>query len=346
MPEPLLIEVTRGDLVESAHRAHAAVVDESGRIFYAAGDPERVTFLRSSAKPIQALAMVESGAAARFGLTDREIAVMCASHAGEPFHVAAVKGILQKIGLDEGALACGIHAPGHGPSAAALVREGENPRKIHNNCSGKHASMLTLCRHEGWRIAAYTAPDHPVQVRIRRVLAEMSGIKPAQVYVAVDGCNAPVFAIPLRNIARAFATLARPGGVSSEREEALARISRSMRAHPEMVDGTGGFTTNLMGVAGDNIVSKSGAEGLFCAGALSQGWGVAVRIEDGNARAHAVLVPELLAQLQMITEEQRDRLRALHSAAVLNTAGAAVGAIRPRFSPTGEISSRVAAQQQ
>lgn len=346
MLEPLQIEVTRGTLVESAHRAHAAVVDAAGSILYAAGDPDRVTFLRSSAKPIQALAMVESGAAERFGFTDREIAVMCASHAGEPFHVAAVQSILRKIGLDEGALACGTHAPGHGPSAAALVRAGESPRKIHNNCSGKHASMLTLCRHAGWQIEGYTAPDHPVQVRLRRVLAEMAGVEPADVYMAVDGCNAPVFAIPLRTIARAFATLARPTDGTAERKAAAARISRVMRAHPEMVDGTGGFTTNLMRVAGENIVSKSGAEGLFCAGALAQGWGIAVRIEDGSARAHPVLVPELLAELRVISAAQRDRLRELHDAAVFNTAGVAVGELRPRFSPTGALLSKAAAPRQ
>ncbi|MDE2840621.1 MAG: asparaginase [Chloroflexota bacterium] len=345
MPEPLQIEVTRGALVESTHRAHAAVVDSGGSVLYAAGDPDRLTFLRSSAKPLQALAMVESGAAERFGLTDREIAVMCASHAGEPFHVAAVQSILRKIGLDEGALACGTHAPGHGPSAAALVRAGESPRKIHDNCSGKHASMLTLCRHKGWQIEEYTAPVHPVQVRLRQVLAEMAGVAPEDVYVAVDGCNAPVFAIPLRHIARAFATLAKPAAVQPIREAAIQRISRAMRAHPEMVDGTGGFTTNLMRVAGENIVSKSGAEGLFCAGALSQGWGIAIKMEDGSARGHPILVPELLAALRVISADQSERLRELHAPGVLNTAGVTVGEVRPRFSPTAEILSKVAKRQ-
>ena len=342
MQEPLYIEVTRGALVESVHRAHAAVVDNAGNLLYAAGDPERVTFLRSSAKPIQALAMVENGAAGRFGFTDREVAVMCASHFGEPFHVAAVQSILQKIGLEESALACGTHAPTHAPSAEALVRTSESPRKIHNNCSGKHASMLSLCRHAGWHIEGYTAPDHPVQVRLRTVLAEMAGVPTEDVYVAVDGCNAPVFAIPLSNIGRAFAQLAQPAAVSPNREAATQRISQAMRAHPEMVSGTDGFTTNLMRVAGDNVVSKSGAEGLFCAGTLSQGWGVAVKIEDGDARAHPVLVPELLAALHVISSDQRDRLRELHPSGVLNTAGVTVGAIRPRFTPTGEISSKVA----
>ena len=331
MREPWQIEVTRGALVESVHRAHAAVVDTAGRVLHAAGDPERVTFLRSSAKPLQALAMVESGAAERFGFTDREIAVMCASHSGEPFHVAAVQSILRKIGLDEGALACGIHAPSHAPSAETLIRAGEAPRKIHNNCSGKHASMLTLSQHCGWYVDGYTEPGHPAQVRLRSVLAEMAGMAPDDVYVAVDGCNAPVFAIPLSRIARAFALLAQPTNVPPEREAALKRISSAMRAHPEMVDGTGGFTTNLMRVAGDNIVSKSGAEALFCAGALAQGWGIAAKIEDGTARAHPVLVPELLAELRVITADQRDRLRRLHAPEVYNTAGVAVGEMRPRI---------------
>lgn len=332
MADTWLIEVTRGALVENVHRAHAVVTDTDGNVLQAAGDPKRVTFLRSSAKPLQALAMVESGAAERFGFTDRELAVMSASHQGESFHVAAVQSALAKIGLTEEALACGTHAPGHGPTAAALIRAGEAPRKVHSNCSGKHTSMLALCQHEGWDIVGYTAPEHPVQVRIRGVLAEVSGLRPEEVYVAVDGCDAPVFALPLRNIARAFAVLARPVGVSPEREAALQRISRAMRAHPEMVDGTAGFTTHLMREAGDNVVSKSGAEALFCAGALAQGWGIAVKIEDGNARAHPLLVPQLLAELGVISQEQRDCLRALHAPAVLNTAGAAVGEIRPLLS--------------
>ncbi len=342
MSEPLQIEVTRGALVESLHRAHTVVADTAGDVLYAAGDPERVTFLRSSAKPLQCLAMVESGAVERFGFTDREVAVMCASHQGEPFHVSAVQSILRKIGLDEDALACGIHAPGHGPSAAALIRAGEAPRKVHNNCSGKHASMLTLCQHAGYDIHGYTAPGHPVQVRLRRVLAEMAGIAPEAVYVAVDGCDAPVFAIPLRNIARAFAQLAEPAGLAPERAAAARRISQAMRAHPEMVAGTGGFTTNLMGIAGDNVVSKSGAEGLFCAGALAQGWGIAARVEDGSARAHPVLVPELLAELGVITAQQRDGLRERHSDGVFNSAGVRVGKMRPRITPVDPTLSKAA----
>lgn len=347
MAEPLQIEVTRGALVESVHYAHAAVADAAGIVLYAAGDADRVTFLRSSAKPLQALAMVESGAAADFGLTDREIAVTCASHYGEPFHVEAVQSILRKIGLDEEALACGTHPPTHAPSAAALIRAGEPPRKIHNNCSGKHASMLALCQHAGWPVADYTAPEHPVQQRLRQVVAAVSGMSPDDVYVAVDGCNAPVFALPLRRIARAFAVLGRPdgrsAGLSAARAAALRRISRAMRAHPEMVSGTGGFTTDLMRVAGNNIVSKSGAEALFCAGALAEGWGIAVKIEDGDARAHPALAPQLLAALGVISLKQRDRLRALHPPSVHNTAGVAVGEVRPRLTPTRAALSRVSA---
>ena len=353
MSERLQIEVTRGALVESVHYAHAAVADAGGNLLFAAGDGERVTFLRSSAKPLQALAMVESGAAERFGLTDREVAVTCASHYGEPFHVEAVQSILQKIGLDEEALACGTHPPTHAPSAAALIRAGEPPRKIHNNCSGKHASMLALCQHAGWPVAGYTAPEHPVQQRLRQVVAAVSGMSPDDVYVAVDGCNAPVFALPLRRIARAFAVLGRPdgqhtdggqaAGLSAARAAALRRISRAMRTHPEMVSGTGGFTTDLMRVAGENIVSKSGAEALFCAGALAEGWGIAVKIEDGDARAHPALVPQLLAALGVISPAQRDALRALHPPSVHNTAGVAVGEVRPRLTPAVAALSRESA---
>ena len=181
-----------------------------------------------------------------------------------------------------------------------------------------------------------------MQVRLRRVLAEMAGIAPEAVYVAVDGCDAPVFAIPLRTIARAFALLVQPTGLAPERAAAVTRVSQAMRRHPEMVAGTDGFTTNLMSIAGDNVVSKSGAEGLFCAGALAQGWGIAARVEDGNARAHPVLVPEFLAELGVITADQRDRLRECHSDGVFNSAGVRVGEMRARITPAGPLPSTAA----
>jgi L-asparaginase II len=331
--DPILIELTRGDQVESVHRVHCVVVDAQGKVQFAAGDAERLTFFRSSAKPLQALAMAESGAPERFGFTDRELAVMCASHHGAPMHVEAVTSILNKIGLQEQDLECGIHYPADGASAQALVRAGEPARKIHHNCSGKHASMLALCRQMGWPTRGYISPAHPAQQCIRQVVAEMTATPLPEVYAATDGCNAPVFAVPLQNMAHAFARLADPSTLSARRAAAACRLCHAMRMFPEMVAGTGDLTTNLMRVAGEHVVCKGGAEGVFGVGALAQGRGIALKSEDGSPRGFPVLIPQLLFHLGVIAEQHYVRLQELYSPLLHNTAGATIGTIRVRGLP-------------
>ncbi|MGH2668798.1 MAG: asparaginase, partial [bacterium] len=200
-----LMEVWRGETVESVHYGAIAVVDAAGRMVAAAGDPGETTYLRSAAKPAQALPLLESGAAERFGLDDRDIAVIIGSHGGEPFHLDAVRSILRKIGLEDAALQCGAHAPYHRPSARALRAAGASPTALHNNCSGKHAGMLALAVHLGAPVASYLDPDHPVQILIRARIETLAGLPAGGARTAVDGCSAPTFAMPLRSAARLYA---------------------------------------------------------------------------------------------------------------------------------------------
>lgn len=277
-----LAAVWRGEFIESFHRGRVAICDPAGKILDATGDPEGHIYLRSSAKTFQALPMVLSGAADEFGFSEEEIAVVCASHNGEERHLAAVRSILQKAGLDEGALQSGAHPPLYAPAAARLAKSGEEPRPIHGNCSGKHAGMLTFCAYEGWDPAGYRNPDHPVQRRIRQMISEVCTLSPDDIKIAGDNCGVPTFAVPLANLAIGFARLATGEGLSDELAGAALRIRNAMRDHPYMVAGTDRFDTDLM--QRTDLIAKSGAEAVFAAGS-PEGWGVALKISDGASRA-------------------------------------------------------------
>jgi L-asparaginase II len=285
LDSPPLVEVRRGGRIESLHRGAVAVVDRDGRLLYHAGPPDLATFLRSAAKPLQAIPLVESGAAGALGLTGEELAVVCASHTGRPAHLEAVRSILRKAGLTEAALRCGPHPPGDAGSARALVRDGRDPEPIHNNCSGKHAGMLAGCRHRGWPVETYPAPDHPLQREIASVVAACCGIEASAMPVGVDGCSVPTFHVRLRDAARAFAVLADPRALPAARRAAIHRIAEAMRRHPEMIGGRGRLNTVLQARLADRLVCKTGAEAMFGVGLPARGWGVAVKIEDGNSRA-------------------------------------------------------------
>jgi L-asparaginase II len=277
-----LAAVTRGELVESVHRGRLAVFDPGGGELEALGDPEAYVYLRSSAKPFQALPLVLSGAADAFGLTDDELAVACASHNAEEPHLAAVRSILKKAGLSEDDLQSGAHPPMYGPSAAALVRAGEEPLPIHGNCSGKHAGMLAVCVHEGYRTLDYREPGHPLQRRILGLLAEVCGVEEDEVLIAGDNCGVPAFALPLRSFATGLARIATgeelPDGVAG----AALRIRDAMCSHPFMVAGTGRFDADLMGRT--HLLAKGGAEAVLAVGS-PEGWGLALKISDGSQRA-------------------------------------------------------------
>ncbi len=329
---PIGVRVWRGDEVESLHRVHAAVVEDP-RVVARHGEPDTRAYLRSSAKPIQLLPLVEEGLVERFGFTGPEIAVMAASHSGEPFHLEAVRSILEKAGIPEEALGCGAHEPIEPAAAEALRASGEPPRPIHNNCSGKHAGMLAVSQAMGWPMETYLDPEHPLQRRILETLAEMSGMARPAIGVAVDGCGAPTFILPVAAMARSWAWLAgadtrRQG----DREAAVGTIFDAMAAHPEYVGGTGRLDTDLMAHAGDRVVLKTGAEGVYCAALRGRDGrapaGLALKVADGAKRAQDVAVLALLADLGALDP---GALPTHARPAVTNRAGTEVGRIDARL---------------
>ena len=320
MSNPVLVEVTRGNLVESVHRGSVAVADADGHIVLALGDLESPVYPRSSLKPIQALPLVESGAAEAFGLGDEEIALACASHSGEPMHTARVAAWLTRIGCTDADLACGAHPSRYEPVAEDMIRRGEKPTRIHNNCSGKHTGFLTVARH--WDIATkgYERHDHPVQRAVAKALSELAGVDDDMPW-GVDGCAAPNFALPLAAQARAFARFAAPDGLPTGRADACRRIVRVMTAHPELVSGTGRACAILMRGANGRAAVKTGAEGFFAGMIPERGLGIALKIDDGAGRASETVMAAILDKLGLLGDAAREFLRA----PVLNTRGAVVG---------------------
>jgi L-asparaginase II len=322
---PVLVEVTRGELVESVHRGALAVVDAAGQTLFSLGDIEALVYPRSSLKLIQALPLVESGAADTFGLTDENIALACASHSGEPMHTSRVAAWLARLGLQESDLACGPQPPRYEPAWEDMVRRGEAPTRIHNNCSGKHAGFLTLARHWDVAAAGYERHDHPVQQAVAKVLGELAAIDDALPW-GVDGCAAPNFALPLRAFALALARLASPKDLPAPRAQAAKRIVGAMTAHPELVAGTGRVCTILMHAWRGRVAAKTGAEGVFAAIIPEYGLGIALKIDDGAGRAAETAIAAVLEQL--IPNGEASIAQIVH-APVLNTRRDVTGERRP-----------------
>ena len=285
--ETVRVIESRAGVVECEHRVRV-VLWKDGKAVRTAGDAEARVYMRSSAKPIQALASVLTGAADRFAMTDAELALACGSHGGESFHVETAAGLLAKIGLAPDALQCGAHPPVFEPAARAIWAASGAPTALHNNCSGKHSAMLAACVASSWPTANYLDPSHPLQVLNRANVAAFAGISVAEVHVGVDGCSAPVFAVPLVGAARIFANLTNrnsKGGVPEPQRVASRRICAALRERPEMIAGTKRLDTDLLRATGGRLVSKVGAEGLWCVGVSGENAGLAVKCEDGTAPA-------------------------------------------------------------
>lgn len=307
MANPVLVEITRGELVESFHRGAVAIADASGASVFALGDVETPIYPRSSLKPVQALPLVESGAY----VSEEEIALACASHSGEPMHTIPIAAWLKRIGCTQDDLACGAHPPRYEPVWEAMIKRGEKPGRIHNNCSGKHTGFLALARH--WNIATegYERVDHPVQQAVKKALSDLSGVSDFQ--WGIDGCTAPNFALPLSAFARALARLPeRDGG---------KRIVAAMIAHPELVSGTGRMCAKLMR-AMNGVAVKTGAEGVYAAIVPERKLGIALKIDDGAGRAAETAIAAVLAKLDLLPRE-------FAHAPVLNTRDVVVGERRP-----------------
>jgi L-asparaginase II len=311
---PLTVEVTRGEMVESRHRVAAAVCDAGGARLLAAGDADALIYPRSAIKPLQALVLIESGAADAFNVSDAEVALACASHSGEPRHVELVRAWLARLGLSEADLECGVHA----------VTGVAAPTAAHNNCSGKHSGFLTVARHLGVPTRGYIQPDHPVQRRVMARVAEMAGATLDGAPRGIDGCGIPVFGMPLAALAGAMARLA------AAPDAACARIRAAMAAEPALVAGTGRFTTRVIAATSGAVLVKEGAEGVYAGAIPARGIGIAVKAEDGTGRAATAAMGHLLRRLGALDERAGAALADVLEPTLRNHAGREVGRIRVR----------------
>jgi L-asparaginase II len=325
LPGRCHVEVIRGDIVESVHRVHVAVCHADQGLIASAGNPAHDSFVRSAIKMFQALPLVEAGGVARFGLTAEELAVCTASHGGEPFHVAAARSILAKAGVSEAELACGAHPPTHEPTAQAMIRAGESPSRLHNNCSGKHAGMLAHCVQQQWPTAGYHLARHPMQQRVASTLARWMRIDAAEMSQAIDGCGLPTFAMALDAVAGGCAKFA---AAALDGDAAPAAIFNAMVASPELVAGTDRLDTDLMRAAETRLIAKVGAEGFYCAAIPSLKLGVALKVEDGAKRAAEPALLAVLRKINAIGASETARLSQYAEPVILNTRQEPVGALR------------------
>ena len=313
---PLVVEVTRGDRLESRHEVDVAIVDADGRLVRAHGDAHREVMPRSACKPVQALPLVTTGAADAFSLGSVELALACASHDGEPGHVSAVRAWLDRLGLDAGALACGSHLPMHAGSAADMVAAGDTPDQTHNNCSGKHVGFLTVLRHLDLPLDGYLAPSHPLQAdHVTPALAEACRVDLASQVPGIDGCGIPVWSVPLDGLAGAWAGLG-----SAAAGAPATRLLDAMRAEPFHVAGSDRTCTRIIRAASGSAVVKTGAEGVFCAALPASGLGLGLKVRDGARRAADAAVLHLLTDLGCLPDNGPELLR--------NWAGTIVGQVR------------------
>ncbi len=320
------VVVTRGGIVESLHRVHAAVVDASGRVVGTARDPGLVTWWRSCAKPFQVMPFLESGGFDGLAWGDPELALACASHGGEPEHVAVAEAMLRDLGLEEGDLACGPHEPLSARGAKLAREQGTRLTRLHNNCSGKHSAMLAAAHTQGWPTQGYERLEHPVQEACTAAVSVWTGVPASALRYGVDGCGVTVYALPLDRMAHAYARL---GAAAEKGQEIPSRILAAIRAHPFLVGGTDRFDTDLLEDTDGLVFAKVGAEGVHTATVPSLGLGLAVKAEDGAQRAQYVAVLRLLQQLGVLPEVLPPRLADWLVRPVRNTRGETVGEIRP-----------------
>ncbi|HRH88300.1 MAG TPA: asparaginase [Rubrivivax sp.] len=332
---PVLVEAWRGGSVESSHRGALAVVDAHGTPLLALGDTTRPVFPRSAVKLLQALPLVASGAADALQLSDDELALACASHNGEPAHVAAAAGMLAKAGADPSILECGAHWPYRETFQREMAARGETPTALHNNCSGKHAGFICLaCHRAGGRALAdyakgYVRGDHPVMREVTRALQATTGWDLSTTPQGTDGCSIPTFAVPLQHLAHAFARVATGVGLGNDEAHAARRLRRAMAKAPFMVGGSERFDTRVMQRLGERVCCKVGAEGVYCAALPQQGLGVAVKVDDGNnARAAEVVMAALIECFVTLDADEAAWMRTLSDVELRNWNGLAVGRLR------------------
>lgn len=337
MTNPVLVEVVRGDIVESRHRGAVFVCGPDGKAVLEIGDTVRPVFPRSAVKAIQALPLIETGTAEAYGFGNRELALACASHTGEAMHTELAAAMLARAGLDHTALECGTHWPFNHDAMIALARSGKLPTALCNNCSGKHSAFLCTCTYEGLDHKGYVAAGHPFQQMVRETLQEVTGAVHDAGNTATDGCSIPTYAVPLTALAQGFARMATGQGLRPERGRAARRLLEACMAEPLLVSGTGKADAALMQAAPGRIFTKVGAEGVYCAAVPELGLGIALKCDDGAERGTESMVAAVLAKLFAADDEVAARLAYLANAPISSRIGAVVGALRP----TDALTSRV-----
>jgi L-asparaginase II len=328
MQNPVTVEVTRGNLVESRHRGLGVVVDGSGKTVFSFGDADAAVFPRSSCKAMQALPLIESGAADAYGFGNAELAFACASHSGEDRHVEMARSMLAKAGRDVSALECGAHWSSEQASLIHQARTIEKPTALHNNCSGKHSGFVCTCAHSGAPVEGYVEYDHPLQREIRDVMGSLTGTVLGTDNCGTDGCSIPTYAVPLKGLAHGFAKMLTGEGLSASRAKASRRLIDACMAEPFYVAGTGRACTRLMQLAPGKIFAKTGAEGVFVAALPEQGLAMAVKCEDGTTRAAEAMILALIARYFEKGGETETRLMAMANRQMTNWNGIHVGDVR------------------
>ncbi|MFD2205047.1 asparaginase [Kiloniella antarctica] len=325
---PVMVEVTRGNMVESIHRATYVVVDAAGKVVLSGGEYERMTYGRSAIKCMQALPLIESGAADDFNLTDAEISIACASHDGQALHVKTVQAWLDKVGFIPDDLECGSHLPYHIPSMVELLKSGGSESTLHNNCSGKHAGFLTVCKQMGVDHKGYVNYEHPLQQRILGTMESMCGLDLGSAPRGVDGCGIPVIGAPLANIALAMARFADPSDQPEARQDACARIMKAIAAEPFMIAGSDRFCTKIVEATKGRALIKTGAEGVYTGIIPELGLGIALKADDGVTRSAETVIGMILKHLKIIDDETALALKDILEPPLFNRAGIQVGQTR------------------
>ncbi|KNY17705.1 asparaginase [Shinella sp. SUS2] len=328
MANPVLVEVTRGNLVESRHRGMVVAVDGDGKVVFSQGDIEAGVFPRSACKAMQGLPLVESGAADAYGFGNRELALACSSHSGEPEHASLAGAMLAAAGVDESVLECGAHWSFEQPVLIGQARGLERPSALHNNCSGKHAGFVCAACHTGKDLKGYVRYEHSVQAEIRGVMESLTGAALATDNCGVDGCSIPTYAMPLKSLAHGFAKMATGTGLAPERAKAARRLMEACMAEPFYVAGTKRACTRLMKTAPGRIFAKTGAEGVFCAAIPEKGIAIALKCEDGTTRAAESMVAATLARFFSDEPALHAALMAEANRSMSNWNGVHVGDVR------------------
>lgn len=326
-----LVKVLRGELVESIHRGHIAVVNAKGELLYSAGNPQEVVYARSSMKPLQAIPIVETGAADHFNFDDADLSLACASHNGEDQHTERVQSILNRTDLSISDLQCGTHNPRWEETFKELIKNDNPITPIYNNCSGKHSGMLATAKHMNESTSDYYKLDHPVQKRIMKVISELTEVPEDEIEIGIDGCGVPVHGLPLVNLALSFAKLSDPSSLAHSRQESINKVTSAMMAAPEMVGGTDRFCSDFMRVLDGRMFGKAGAEAVYAIGDKETGIGIAIKIEDGNGRATSPVAVEILDQLGLLTDLQKEQLSSYHYPQLKNARNETIGELRPDF---------------